>query len=152
MPATASPIPLHTIEDTLALGEKLGMTARAGEVIALCGGLGSGKTHLSKGITAGAGSPAEVTSPTFTLVHEYRGGRLPVFHFDFYRMSSAEEVLGLGWDEYLEAAGLCIVEWADLFPGLLPEGAVWWRLSLDGETGIRTALRLPGAPEGPVLR
>ncbi|RYD35711.1 MAG: tRNA (adenosine(37)-N6)-threonylcarbamoyltransferase complex ATPase subunit type 1 TsaE [Verrucomicrobiaceae bacterium] len=151
MSAAATPILLHTIEDTLALGRELGMAARAGDVIALCGGLGSGKTHLSKGITAGAGSLSEVTSPTFTLVHEYRGGRIPVFHFDFYRMSSADEVLGLGWDEYLEAGGLCLVEWADLFPALLPEGTAWWRLLLNGETGIRTALRLGGAPEGPVL-
>lgn len=141
-----SSIVLSSISDTLALGEKLGSESPAGGVIALCGGLGSGKTHLSKGITAGLGSPAEVTSPTFTLVHEYRGGRLPVFHFDFYRMTSPEEVLALGWDEYLETGGVCIVEWADLFPVLLPEHAAWWRLEA-GESGTRTATLLPGPPD-----
>lgn len=139
-------IVLSTISDTLSLGEKLGAEAHAGAVIALCGGLGSGKTHLSKGITAGLGSAAEVTSPTFTLVHEYRGGRLPVFHFDFYRMAAPEEVLALGWDEYLEAGGVCIVEWADLFPMLLPDHTAWWRLEAD-ESGNRTASMLPGAPD-----
>lgn len=141
----SSPILLRSISDTLAFGEKLGSETRAGAVIALCGGLGAGKTHLSKGIASGIGSGSEVTSPTFTLVHEYRGGRLPVFHFDFYRMTSPEEVLGLGWDEYLEAGGVCIVEWADLFPGLLPDHTAWWRLEAD-ESGHRTACLLPGAP------
>lgn len=140
-----SPIVLDTIPETLALGGEIGAAARAGAVIALCGGLGSGKTHLSKGIVAGLHSSAEVTSPTFTLVHEYRDGRLPVFHFDFYRMTSPDEVLALGWDEYLEAGGVCLVEWADLFPGLLPPETVWWRLSLD-ETGKRLAQLLDGPP------
>lgn len=143
----SDPIPLPAISDTLALGQMLGQRARAGTIFAICGGLGAGKTHLTKGITAGAGSRAEVTSPTFTLVHEYGGGRFPVFHFDFYRITSAEEVLALGWDEYLEAGGVCVVEWADLFPGLLPEGpdTEWWQLLLDG-SGQRTAQRLERAP------
>lgn len=132
---------LRTMEDTISLGQRLGSAAEAGSVIALCGGLGAGKTHLTKGIVAGVGAdPEGVSSPTFSLVQEYQGGRLPVFHFDFYRMESADEVLAIGWDEYLEAGGVCVVEWADLFPQLLPESTKWWRLELCAE-GERRAWR-----------
>ena len=79
---------------------------------------------------AGLGCAAEVTSPTFTLVHEYRGGRLPVFHFDFYRIDAAEEILAVGWDDYLDEGGVIIAEWADKFPDLLPAHTAWWRLDL----------------------
>ena len=132
---------LQSLNDTLALGERLGRAAGAGGVIALCGGLGAGKTHLTKGIVAGVGAdPEGVSSPTFSLVQEYEGGRLPVFHFDFYRVASPDEVLAIGWDEYLEAGGVCVVEWADLFPQLLPAGTQWWRLELSPQ-GIRRARR-----------
>ena len=87
---------LQTMEDTLALGGRLGRAAVPGSVIALCGGLGAGKTHLTKGVVAGLGAdPEAVSSPTFSLVQEYLGGRLPIFHFDFYRMASPEEVLAI---------------------------------------------------------
>ena len=117
---------------TIAAGESLAARLHAGDVVALTGGLGAGKTHFTKGLVRGLGSDEEVTSPTFTLVHEYRAGRLPVFHFDFYRMGTASEVTGIGWDEYLDAGGVCVVEWADRFPALLPEGAQWWSLKEDG--------------------
>jgi tRNA threonylcarbamoyladenosine biosynthesis protein TsaE len=132
---------LKNLEDTQALGERLGRDASAGTVIALCGGLGAGKTHLTKGIAAGAGADVNlVSSPTFSLVQEYPGGRLPVFHFDFYRMNSAEEILAIGWDEYLEGGGLCVVEWADLYSQLLPPDTQWWRLELSA-SGERRAWR-----------
>lgn len=135
---------LENMEDTLALGRRLGAEVRPGDVLAVCGGLGAGKTHLTKGIVAGlGGDPEAVSSPTFSLVHEYRSGRLPVFHFDFYRMESANEVLAIGWDEYLEAGGVCVVEWADLFPQLMPGGTPWWWLELSGE-GKRRARREEG--------
>lgn len=140
--ATMELVILRTMEDTMALGERLGREAVPGRVIALSGGLGAGKTHLTKGIAAGLGASADsVGSPTFSLVQEYHGGRLPVFHFDFYRMASSDEVLGIGWDEYVEAGGVCVVEWADLFPGLLPPGTVWWRLDLAAD-GARQACRM----------
>lgn len=117
---------LHTAEDALAWGTQLAPTLAAGNVIALCGTLGAGKTQITRGIVAGMNSQAAVTSPTFTLVHEYLDGRLPVFHFDFYRMDSATEVIGIGWDEFLTEPGVIIVEWADMFPDLLPPDARWF--------------------------
>ena len=119
---------LPTPADTQRFGRELGAAVRAGDVIALAGELGAGKTELVKGIVAGLGHPGDVTSPTFTLVHEYHGGRLPVFHFDFYRVESADEIPALGFDEYLASGGLCVVEWADRFPELIPPHARWWRL------------------------
>lgn len=106
---------LATADDTRRWGLTLAESLQAGDVVALCGQLGAGKTQATKGIVVGLGSQADVTSPTFTLVHEYTDGRLPVFHFDFYRMEQSGEVLTLGWDEILDEPGVVIVEWADLF-------------------------------------
>ena len=130
---------------TRALGHELGSSARPGQIIALVGTLGAGKTTLAAAITAGAGSADPVTSPTFTLVHEYRGGHLPVFHLDFYRVESEHELAGLGWDDLLDANGLILVEWADLFPQVLPRDSLW--IEIDAPThGIRSA-RLGTKPE-----
>ncbi|MEI7957131.1 MAG: tRNA (adenosine(37)-N6)-threonylcarbamoyltransferase complex ATPase subunit type 1 TsaE [Verrucomicrobiota bacterium] len=123
------------------LGRDAAADARTGSVIALVGGLGAGKTHWTKGMVAALGCPLDVTSPTFSLVHEYRGGRLDVFHFDFYRLESAAEVLALGWDEYLDTAGIIVVEWADKFPELLPPDAIWWRFTVEPDES-RTVERL----------
>lgn len=129
---------LPTVADTVAWGRALAASLRPGDVVALAGGLGSGKTHGTKGIVAGLGSAAEVSSPTFTLLHEYAGGRLPVFHFDFYRVESAAELPDIGWDDYLEAGGVVVVEWADKFPALIPSGARWFRFAIleDGSRGV----------------
>lgn len=120
--------------------EQLGRAAAAkvlpGTVIALVGGLGAGKTRWTKGFAAGLGSAVEVTSPTFGLIHEYPGGRMPVFHMDFYRLESPEELIALGWDEYLEAPGVIVAEWADKFPELLPAETIWLFFTI-GEDGSR---------------
>lgn len=118
-----------------AFGESLAADLAAGNVLALVGGLGAGKTRMTKGLARGAGYEGEVTSPTFSLVHEYRGGRLPVFHFDLYRLKSADELLAIGWDEFLDEPGLVIVEWADLFPELLPPHTRWLQLRVLPEGG-----------------
>jgi tRNA threonylcarbamoyladenosine biosynthesis protein TsaE len=131
---------------TLDWGKQLASTLQPGDVIALIGGLGAGKTHVSKGIVAGLGNDEEVTSPTFTLVHEYRRGRLPVFHFDFYRVETAGEILAIGWDEMADEAGVMLVEWADLHPELLPPGTRWFRLEVLPEGGRRvTSVASPAA-------
>ena len=126
---------LATAEDTTAWGRALGGQLVAGSVLALCGDLGMGKTHLAQGVVAGLESGAKVTSPTFTLVHEYLDGRLPVFHFDFYRMESAAEVVNLGWDDYVDERGVMLVEWADRFPELMPEGTRCLELTAPPEGG-----------------
>lgn len=89
-------------------------------MIALIGPMGAGKTHFAKGFARGLGYAGQVTSPTFSIVQEYRGGRLPLFHFDLYRMKNAAEVLALGWDDYFDQGAVLLVEWADLFPELWP--------------------------------
>jgi tRNA threonylcarbamoyladenosine biosynthesis protein TsaE len=119
----------HSAAETFEFGRTLAPALHRGEILALCGDLGAGKTHLCKGIAAGLGcDPDEVTSPTFTLVHEYRGGRLPVFHFDFYRLESEAEALAIGLDDYLVAGGVVLIEWADKFRPLLPASTRWIEL------------------------
>lgn len=125
-----------------ALGWKAAALAKEGTVIALVGGLGAGKTHWTKGFVAGMGSPAEVTSPTFGLIHEYPGGLLPVFHLDFYRLDSADELIALGWDELLDQNGVVLAEWGDRFPELFPPDTTWLHFQVE-EDGSRT-LSVPG--------
>ncbi len=115
------------------LGRLAAAEVRRGMVIALVGGLGAGKTHWTKGLVAGLGSAVEVTSPTFGLVHEYPGGAMTVFHFDFYRLETPEELLALGWDEYLDAGGVVIAEWGDKFPELLPADTRWLVFSMEDD-------------------
>ncbi len=118
-------------------GRSIGGALNGGETIALVGHLGAGKTHFSKGLVSGiGGNPDEVTSPTFSLVNEYRAGQLLVYHFDFYRMETAEEVIRIGWEEYLDDGnGIVIVEWADKFAGLLPDDTRWFQIEIaEGET------------------
>ncbi len=115
----------HSAEETVTSGCAIAATLRRGDILALCGELGAGKTHFVKGVAAGLGADAAVTSPTFTLIHEYIGGRLPIYHFDFYRLEDEDEALKIGLDEYLDGDGICVIEWADKFPALLPSHTRW---------------------------
>ncbi len=121
---------------TISEGERLATALMPGDIIALTGGLGAGKTHFTQGICSGLGSTDAITSPTFSLVHEYRSTTPPVFHFDFYRMRTSAEIIAMGWDDYLDQRGIYIIEWADLFPELFGPAAQWLRLSVHG-TGRR---------------
>ena len=121
------------VEETIAAGREYGRKAVAGDVFALVGDLGAGKTQFVKGVVVGLGSNAEVTSPTFVLVHEYEGGRLPVYHFDFYRLDKSEAVLRLGFDDYVFGDGVSLIEWADRYPDLIPKQAKWLSFELQGE-------------------
>lgn len=111
-------------------GAEIAARLGPGAVVALVGGLGAGKTRWSKGFARALGFTGEVTSPTFSIVHEYPGARLPLFHFDLYRLKSAEELLSIGWDEYCDQPGILIVEWADLFPELLPAETLWLKFEI----------------------
>ncbi len=106
-------------EETEALGASVAQHLRAGDVLACFGDLGSGKTVFIRGVCRGLGVNDPVTSPTFTLIHHYKG-RVPVYHFDFYRIRSEEEALALGLEEFFAGDGVCVIEWADRITGLLP--------------------------------
>lgn len=103
----------HSPEETEAIGESLGRRLRGGEIVAYYGGLGAGKTAFTRGLARGLDISARVTSPTYTIVNEYLGGRLPLFHFDMYRLSSADDLFDIGWEDYLQRGGVCAVEWSE---------------------------------------
>ena len=126
----------HSPGETFAFGERIAATLRAGDVLALCGDLGAGKTHFVKGLAAGLGVAASVTSPTFTLIHEYPAGRLPLYHLDFYRLESEDDALRIGFEEYLDAGGVLAIEWADKFPALLPAHTRWLEFRVEGEARV----------------
>ena len=100
-------------EETEALGEKLAQQLKPGTVIAFTGDLGAGKTAFTRGLARGLGSCDRVTSPTYTIVNEYLGGKMPLFHFDMYRLGSSDELFDIGWEDYLERGGVCAVEWSE---------------------------------------
>ena len=127
----------HSPEETFRAGHEEAARVRAGDVLALVGDLGAGKTQWVKGLAAGLGSDALVTSPTFTLIHEYGGGRLPLYHVDCYRLERPEELLAIGIDDYLDGHGVLAIEWADKFPELIPASARWVRFRI-GEGDERT--------------
>ncbi len=110
--------------ETEAIGRQLAEHIDVGSILALKGDLGSGKTLFVKGLVAGLGSSADVTSPTFTIVHEYRG-RVPVYHFDFFRVENQRSAERLGLDDYFFGDGVSVIEWADRFPEFIPEQARW---------------------------
>ena len=110
--------------ETEKLGEKIGQAAKPGMVVALIGDLGTGKTTLTKSIARGLGVTETVTSPTFNIIREYKSGRIPLYHFDVYRIADPEEMFELGYEEYFYGDGICVVEWADIIEELLPEDAV----------------------------
>ena len=120
-------------DETEAIGRRLAEHIGVGSVLALKGDLGSGKTSFVKGLVAGLGSSTGVTSPTFTILHEYRGGRLPVYHFDFFRLEDRQSVQGLGLDDYFFGDGLSVIEWADRFPEFIPEQARWILFEIKSE-------------------
>jgi tRNA threonylcarbamoyladenosine biosynthesis protein TsaE len=101
--------------------------------LALTGELGAGKTQFVKGLVAGLGSDAAVTSPTFTIVHEYAGGRLPVYHFDFFRLEDRPSTARLGLDDYFFGDGVSVIEWADRFFDLIPKHAHWLAFEMSSE-------------------
>jgi len=119
-------------EQTELLGKKLAELLRPGDVIAYYGDLGAGKTAFTRGLAAGLGIREAVTSPTYTIVNEYLSGRMPLFHFDMYRLSSSEELFDIGWEDYLARGGVCAVEWSENVADAM-QGAISVRIGRDSD-------------------
>lgn len=112
-------------DETEGFGRRFAENLKPGDVLALTGDLGSGKTQFVRGLAAGLGAATAATSPTFTLIHEYAGGRLPIYHFDFFRVEDRQSAERLGLDDYFFGDGVSVIEWADRFPALIPGTARW---------------------------
>ena len=128
-------IETHSEDETYALGVRIGETAQPDTVYALSGDLGVGKTVFTKGIAAGLGITEPVTSPTFTIVQSYMGGRLPLYHFDVYRISDIDEMEEIGYDDCFFGGGVSIVEWAEFIEELMPENTIHIRIEKDLDKG-----------------
>ena len=114
----------HSEAETEDLGRRLAAALGPGAVVAYRGDLGLGKTAFTRGLARGLGYQGRVTSPTFTIVNEYEGTGLPLFHFDMYRLEGPEDLFGIGWEDYLDRGGVCAVEWSERVEEALPEDAV----------------------------
>jgi tRNA threonylcarbamoyladenosine biosynthesis protein TsaE len=113
----------HNVTETEAIGEALAKMLKSGDVVAYYGDLGAGKTAFTRGLARGLGCTGRVSSPTFTIVNEHEG-RMPLFHFDMYRLSDEEELFDIGWEDYLCRGGVCAVEWSERISAALPEEAI----------------------------
>ena len=123
-------------EDTFRVGEQLAKDARPGDIYTLDGDLGVGKTIFTKGMATGLGIEEPVTSPTFTILQEYESGRLPLYHFDVYRIGDPEEMDEIGYEDYFYGQGICLIEWAGLIEELIPKEAVRICIEKDLEKGL----------------
>jgi len=132
---------LKSLKETEEFGLEFAKGLKPGSVIALTGPLGAGKTTLTKSIAKGLGVTETITSPTFTIVCEYETGRLPLYHFDVYRVNDPDELFEMGFEEYFHKGGVCMIEWADLISELLPEDTI--HLTLDyGENEDERTIRI----------
>ena len=120
-------------EETVLIGKKLAENLKSGDVVAFKGDLGSGKTCFTSGIAQGLGYEGDVTSPTFALINEYIGGRLPLYHFDMYRIGSWEELYSSGFFEYIESGGVVAAEWSENIENALPDSTVYVEFETLGE-------------------
>ena len=123
-------------EETEKIGEKLAKALPAGTILAYRGDLGAGKTAFTRGLARGLGANEPVTSPTYTIVNEYLSGRLPLFHFDMYRLRSADDLFDIGWEDYLDRNGICAVEWSENVAEAM-EDAVFITIQKTGENSRR---------------
>ena len=131
-------------EETEAVGAALGKALDAGTVIAYRGDLGAGKTAFTRGLARGLGCRDTVTSPTYTIVNEYLSGRLPLFHFDMYRLGSSDELFDIGWEDYLDRGGVCAVEWSEMVTDALPSGTIFVRFSRSSENDSWRTITIEG--------
>ncbi len=132
----------HSEAETESIAKDLASTLRRGDVLALSGYLGAGKTAFTRGLARGLGITDMVTSPTFTIVNEYSGD-IPLFHFDMYRLSSEEELFELGWDDYLDRGGIVVVEWSENIPEAFEKNTIRVDIEKTGETERVITIELP---------
>ena len=136
----------NSAEETEALGQRLGEALQPGSVVAYTGDLGAGKTAFTRGLARGLGIRDRVTSPTFDIVNEYESGRMPLFHFDMYRLGSSDELFDIGWEDYLARGGVCAVEWSENVEDALEENTI--RVDIRrGEGDNQRRILLTNAPE-----
>ena len=140
-----------SVQATQTLGENLARLLAAGDVIALQGDLGAGKTNLVQGIARGLDITEDVNSPTFILANEYTRGRLPLYHIDAYRLENAAEARGFGLDDYLNGDGVTVIEWAERVRAALPQDVLWIELEYAGEQARRIRITAHGARAAAVL-
>ena len=129
----------HSPEETEKIGEALAKSLQPGTILAYRGDLGAGKTAFTRGLARGLGCKETVTSPTYTIVNEYLGGRLPLFHFDMYRLASSDDLWDIGWEDYLDREGVCAVEWSENVSDAM-ENAVTVTIEKLGETTRRITI------------
>ena len=125
--------------ETEKLGEALAKKLTPGTLIAYCGDLGAGKTAFTRGLARGLGCQDLVTSPTYTIVNEYLSGRLPLFHFDMYRLATSDDLWDIGWEDYLDRNGVCAVEWSENVADAM-ENAIWVRIEKVSDEGRRITI------------
>ena len=135
----------HNEAETEALGARLAAALSPGAVVAYRGDLGAGKTAFTRGLARGLGYPGRVTSPTFTIVNEYEGGRLPLFHFDMYRLADADDLFDIGWEDYLDRGGVCAVEWSEQVADALPDDTIYVTLTRRDEDPSWRTITIEGA-------
>lgn len=126
---------VDNVESTTAIGYALGKLLKSGDIVCLTGDLGTGKTHITKGIAKGLDINEHITSPTFTIVNEYDSGRLKLFHFDVYRVSDPDEIYAIGFDDYIFSDGVSIIEWANYIEDILPKDFIHILIEKDLDKG-----------------
>lgn len=136
----------HNETETYSVGRALASRLVPGDVIALYGDLGAGKTAFTRGLAAGMGLDARVSSPTFTIVNEYLGD-FPLFHFDMYRLADADELFEIGWEDYLNRGGVCAVEWSENVPGAFPPGHIVVKIDKTGDNDRVITIERDGGTE-----
>ena len=123
----------NTVEETIELGKKIGRSLKPGDIVCIDGDLGSGKTHLTKGIALGLGIDEHITSPTFNIVNEYEG-RIKLYHFDVYRVNDPDEIAAIGFDEYIFSDAASVIEWSDYIKELIPDDHIQINIANESET------------------
>ena len=123
----------NTVEETIELGKKIGRSLKPGDIVCIDGDLGSGKTHLTKGIALGLGIDDHITSPTFNIVNEYEG-RIKLYHFDVYRVNDPDEIAAIGFDEYIFSDAASVIEWSDYIKELIPDDHIQINIANESET------------------